>query len=402
MDTPNDIEHLLLRHLQGVATDEEKHLVMQWAAQAPDNQAVLDRIESEELLRKDLDLLFQTVDGAEGEARLVRMKAHILQTTKSADQGGIRHIKRTAWWRYVAAAALLIIAFGTYYYQATWEPRQASPNFATHVRPGSNRATLTLANGQTIDLSAAHTGIVIGADITYQDGSEVLENKQAMEHATSFSQLTLSTPKGGTYQLTLPDGTRVWLNAASTLKYPTRFDDKERVVELEGEAFFAVKPMHHAPDLPSVPFRVISRKQQVEVLGTQFNISAYTDEKRVKTTLVEGSVRVIPTDDHQSSVIIKPGEQVTTHRFGLRVEAVDTEPYIAWKDGRFHFKQTPLEEVLRQVSRWYDVEVVYKQGVPKETFSGKISRNASLTELLDILQLSAIHATLERNRLIIN
>src|SRR5690606_33580437 len=123
---------------------------------------------------------------------------------------------------------------------------------------------------------------------------------------------------------------------------------------------------------------------------------------RVKTTLVEGSVRVIPTDDHQSSVIIKPGEQVTTHRFGLRVEAVDTEPYIAWKDGRFHFKQTPLEEVLRQVSRWYDVEVVYKQGVPKETFSGKISRNASLTELLDILQLSAIHATLERNRLIIN
>lgn len=397
-----DIEHLLSRRLQGLATDEENRLIAEWTAQAPENRAVLDRLESEGTLREDLVKLFQLVDSAEGEARLQRMKTHIHQTIKRRHDSNIRRTTWFTWQRYVAAAAaLIILAVGAYYYQH--QPTRETihgPHLTADVHPGSNRATLTLADGRTVNLSETQAGIVVGDEITYQDGSEVLDRGEE-DHSTLATYLTLSTPKGGTYQLTLPDGTKVWLNAASTLKYPSRFNGKERIVELEGEAYFDVMHIRKTADSPSVPFRIMSKGQQVEVLGTQFNISAYADENSAKITLVKGSVRVVPTADHQP-VIIKPGEQATVRSSGIHVASVDTNQYIAWKEGRFHFRRTPLEDVMRQVSRWYDVEVVYQRGIPKESFTGKVSRSASLMELLHILQLSAIDVKLEGDRLIVN
>lgn len=402
MNTGDDIEHLLSRRLQALTTDEENRLITEWAAQSSENQAVLDQLESKETLRADLSTLFQLADTPAGEARLNRMKVHIQQTIKKHDSG-IPRTHSFMWWRY--AAATLALAIGVYYYQhrATPEKKPQEHHLAANVLPGGNRATLTLADGRTISLSEAQRGIVVGDDITYQDGSEVLERHKA-DHSTAASTLILSTPKGGTYQLTLPDGTKVWLNAASTLKYPSRFNEKERIVELEGEAYFEV-----SKQLPAVgnhanttPFLVKTSTQMVKVLGTQFNISAYPDEPEVKTTLVEGKVLVAPTIDHWGPITVKPGEQATTRGDAIDIATVDTEQYTAWKDGRFHFKRTPLEDVMRQVSRWYDVEVVYKRGVPKESFTGKVSRGATLTELLDILQLSAIDITLKDDRLIVN
>src|SRR5690606_13352531 len=174
------------------------------------------------------------------------------------------------------------------------------------ILPGGNRATLTLADGRTINLSEAQTGIVVGDGITYLDGTGVLDNS-----ASSVSTImSLSTPKGGTYQITLPDGSKVWLNANSTLKYPSRFGGKERVVELEGEAYFDVSQQSTANSRQAsfVPFLVKTNNQTVEVLGTEFNISAYADDPVTKTTLVEGSVKV-SAHAVNASTLLKPGEQ---------------------------------------------------------------------------------------------
>ncbi|SEK36199.1 FecR family protein [Olivibacter domesticus] len=399
-----DIERLLSRRLEGVATDVENCLITDWAKQAPENQAVLDRLESESTLREDLTTLFQLVDTTAGEARIYRMKSHIQQKINTANRSTYR-MSRFTWRPYAAAAvALIILALGAYYYQhqLTLKPRQQGQRFTDGIHPGSNRATLTLANGQTVNLSEAQAGIIVGDGISYLDGSAVLNEPANELKNETIDQLMLNTPKGGTYQLTLPDGTKVWLNAASTLKYPSRFNGKERIVELEGEAYFEVSKEWSIRDRSKmIPFFVRTNSQTVQVLGTQFNISAYPDESAVKTTLVEGKVLVAPTIDHWTPTTIKPSEQATTHGAAIDISTVDTKQYTAWKDGRFHFKRTPLEEVMRQVSRWYDVDVIYSNGIPNETFTGKVSRSASLAELLDILRLSAIDVTLENNQLIV-
>ncbi len=418
-----DIEHLLLRRLQGLCSEEDNRRIAEWASKAPENRAVLERLDSEGTLREDLGTLFQLVDGSEGEGRLERMKAHIQQTVDTGGHGKIHRARWFTWRRYAAAAAVLIIAAAWgYYYQTRIVPQPAQYGLHANddVQPGGNRATLTLADGRTIHLSEAQAGIVVGDEIRYADGSDLTQGDSTPARIVNLkskivNELVLTTPKGGTYQITLPDGTNVWLNAASTLKYPSRFDSKERVVELEGEAYFEVshqlsadnvgtkpKADSRQPTAKRLPFRVISGGQTVEVLGTQFNIAAYPDEPTVKTTLVEGSVQIALTTDHPSPITLKPGEQASTHGAAIDIKMVDTDRYTAWKDGRFYFRRTPLEDIMRQISRWYDVEVVYQRGVPKETFSGKVSRNVSLMGLLGILQVSAINIQLEGNKLIVN
>src|SRR5690606_27967693 len=198
------------------------------------------------------------------------------------------------------------------------------------------RATLTLADGRTIDLSEAQTGIVVGEDVMYNDGSEVMEHRQDNLSGTQKGSLktnyfVLSTPKGGTYQVTLPDGSKVWLNAGSTLKYPSRFSDGERIVEMTGEAYFSVIRDEERP------FRVTSNGQQVEVLGTEFNVTAYPDDRETKTTLVEGSVRVALTTGRspvtsRSPITLKPGEQSIVRGANIEKQQVDTDEFTAWKD----------------------------------------------------------------------
>src|SRR5690606_18203557 len=198
----------------------------------------------------------------------------------------------------------------------------------------------------------------------------------------------LSTPKGGTYQIVLPDGTKVWLNAASTLKYPSRFDGGERVIELSGEAYFAV-----AKDVKK-PFKVVSNGQEIQVLGTEFNISAYVDEAEMKTTLVAGAVQIF---NRQSSIVnrLEPGEQSIIRGAFTDIQKVETERYTAWKNGYFYFKQTPFAEIMRQLARWYDIDVIYKGSIPKETFSGVMDRNLTLNDVLKLLNVFSVQVQIE-------
>src|SRR5690606_9250112 len=207
--------------------------------------------------------------------------------------------------------------------------------------------------------------------------------------------LQLSTPKGGQYQITLPDGSRVWLNSASTLKYPSRFDDNERVVELAGEADFEVSHQFGADSVERVgpgdiPFFVRTKGQVVKVLGTSFNISAYTDDDDLRTTLVTGRVEVSNVQRSIARILI-PNQQAIMRGDILIVSDVDVAPYIDWKDGFFSFQETSLQDAMRQLSRWYDLEVTYDSSIPTTYFFGKIRRDSSLSKVLKILQKSGLN-----------
>jgi len=295
------------------------------------------------------------------------------------------------WLPYTAAAAMLLFALAWYFNDNTVE--NANPEMvktSNDIRPGRNRATLFLAGGRAMDLSETESGIVIGHErILYEKGAEALVNLDADE----ATPLVLSTPKGGTYQITLSDGTKVWLNAASILKYPSRFTDTERVVEVEGEAYFSV-----AKDL-NKPFRVVSRGQQIEVLGTEFNVSAYADESELKTTLVEGNVQLLINNG--KCMLLMPNEQSVLSGSTISKQVVDIGPYIAWKDGNFNFDNTTLSDMMKQMSRWYDVDVIYESDVPKERFSGTMSRDVTLQTVLELLRISEITYRIQGNKLII-
>ena len=306
-----------------------------------------------------------------------------------------RAFKKKRWLRWLPyAAAASILAFVSVWYFTNDSAQKVKPEItmaANDIAPGGNRATLTLADGRSIDLSEEQAGIVVGKErILYEKGSEELVDLEAEE----VIPLVLSTPKGGAYQIMLSDGTKVWLNAASTFKYPSRFDGMERVVEIEGEAYFSV-----AKD-PERPFKVISRGQQIEVLGTEFNVSAYADEVDVKTTLVEGSVELLAgiSDKHVS---LAPNEQSVLRGTVISKQQVNVGPYIAWKNGDFNFDNTPLADMMRQMSRWYGVDVVYKKGVPNERFSGTMSRDVTLQTVLELLRISGVNYHIQGNNLII-
>ena len=316
-----------------------------------------------------------------------------LQKEPLAEMPTHRPLRR--WLPYVAAL-LLLSGVGALYYYASTTGKSSPPEttLAQDIEPGGNKATLTLADGQTIHLSTEQTGVIIGNQITYADGSAVLSNEHQTLDASTL--LSLSTPKGGTYQITLPDGTNVWLNSASTLRYPSRFDDSERIVELEGEAYFEVVPADGKPR----PFRVKTKEQTVEVLGTHFCITAYIDEPETKTTLVEGAVQVFNLKTNRADQL-KPGEQSIIRNAQTEIRNVNTETVIAWKNGIFYFEDTPFEQMMKQIDRWYDIEVHYQGAAPTERFSGKMSKNVNLQVFVDFLKDSGIHSHIKGRQLII-
>jgi ferric-dicitrate binding protein FerR (iron transport regulator) len=221
----------------------------------------------------------------------------------------------------------------------------------------------------------------------------------------SFSNI-ISIPRGGQYKLQLPDGSKVWLNAASSLRFPTAFDDKERRVELKGEAYFEITPLitkegrksRFIVDIDPFPGIVGTR---VEVLGTHFNIMAYNDERDMKTTLLEGAVKVTKGTATQ---LLVPGQQARINKEGpIRlVENVDVNEAVAWKNGYFQFTSDNLSTVMRQIARWYDVDISYEGKIPERQFGGKISRNANISEILRILELSNVHFRIENKRIIVS
>ncbi len=313
-----------------------------------------------------------------------------------------------------AAAAILLAATAAWWAvshrQSALPTGQAGVSTEmADIAPGTNRATLTLADGRVIDLSEEQTGITVSdEDITYDDGvsSVVMLNG----NDAPVSMLSLTTPKGGTYSITLPDGSQVWLNSASTLRYPNRFSDAERTVVIEGEGYFEIQQDAKRP------FKVRSAGQEIEVLGTAFNISAYPDEAETKTTLVEGKVRVdgavdvepVPTRrgahnhaPNKSSTILSPGQQATTRGAATTINTVDPEPYTAWKSGAISFEGKTFAQAMREVSRWYDIEIEYEGAVPAVELFGSINRGRNLSAVLTLLESSGIRYTLDGRKLTI-
>ncbi len=284
---------------------------------------------------------------------------------------------------------------------AVQQPRTA---VQADVPPGSNKALLTLADGSTIALDSVHTGSLMrqgNTRVLKLAGGQLKYDAIAGADHSKSSYNVLSTPRGGQYRLVLPDGSRVWLNAASAIRYPTAFNGKDREVEVSGEAYFEITKNS------SMPFRVLTVNHPgdadpmtIDVLGTHFNVNSYADEDAIRTTLLEGSVRV--TKDN-SAGLLKPGQQAQLKKDGVFswVQDADVEAAVAWKDGVFEFGDEELPVILRQISRWYDVDVVYQGHVPTDRFTGRVSRNTSLAGLLKILKLSDIQVTVENNKIIV-
>lgn len=298
----------------------------------------------------------------------------------------------------MAAAILLLISLGTYFYIHTTQHEAGDTtvgltNHSVDVKPGGNRATLTLADGRVVELDQDKDGIVIHEEtLTYADGAEIIAsgNPSNMGNRLVTDGLnTITTPKGGQYRVELPDGSSVWLNAASVLKYPSRFDAKERRVTLIGEAYFEIaKAM--LSKYKAKPFIVQSPTQDVEVLGTHFNIHAYENEARVVTTLLEGSVNVHARNEDKALKLVPGQQSIVQQGKNTTIAAADLSEVLGWKNGEFIFYDETIEMVMNDISRWYDVDIVYKDPVQNKVIWGSVSKFENISKVLKMIELTGV------------
>jgi ferric-dicitrate binding protein FerR (iron transport regulator) len=308
------------------------------------------------------------------------------------------------WKRFVAAAAVIIVvAVGSYFafFRNNEKPTIAKTPVPVQndLLPGGNKAVLTLADGTVVTLDSAKNGALVvqgNTQVIKGDGTLAYNEEQQVGIAQNPVYNTVATPKGGQYQLTLADGSKVWLNAASSIHFPTAFTGNERRVDITGEAYFEV--VHNA----NKPFHVNVNGMDVQVLGTHFNINAYTDEESIKTTLLEGSVKVSAAN---KTVTIKPGEQAQMNggnAIGLVVSRdVNVDQVMAWKNGTFNFDGADLQTIMRQITRWYDVDVSYQGKIPTEPFKGEISRNVPASKVLQMLEYLGVKFRIEGKKIVV-
>lgn len=365
---------IFARYKAGTCTAEEKALLQNW------------------VLYGDFDGLKHTA--AEILADVKEIDSRIAAGTRS---------KARVWLRITGlAAAVTAIIFGSWLF---WQDKPGV-EYAKDIAPGGNRATLTI-QGRTISLSNDKAGVVVGRDLTYSDGTQDPALVRAISGEESRT-VTAATPKGGTYFIVLQDGTKVWLNADSKLEFLSSYANKtQRVVKLIGEAYFEVAKAL-APRVGEkgrrpgrVPFIVRTRSQTVEVLGTHFNINAYGEEPLVSTTLLEGSVAV---RGNGNAFILKPNQQSAVADNGsIAVKQVDPSEALAWKSGRFIFNNTPMQVVMRQISRWYDVEVAYQdEDLKYKLLDGSVSRYENVSGILNaISQTGAARFKIDNHKIIV-
>lgn len=371
----NEIINLLERYNSGNCSDEEKAIIESWYLQYRDNSAA--SLTEEERL-DDLQSVFDALPLPQNARRY-----RVLPLYKIA----------------AAVAAVFIVVLGIYFYRSQQTDTRLAKVIETKIVPGGTKATLTLSDGSRIILDDAETGVLASqSGVSIQktaDGQLIYSvsnsTAPAAQPGNELMYNTIETPVGGSYQINLPDGTKVWLNAASSLSFPTKFSNGSRIVKLTGEAYFEVAKNKH------MPFSVKFNKQVVEVLGTQFNINSYTDEGADKTTLFEGSVRL---SQGSKQVVLKPGQQAVYEKDEMKVKDTDLEEALAWKNGYFMFKNEDIKSIMRKIARWYDVEVSYSGNIPDIGFGGTISRSTDISEVLNALQLTnSIHFKIEGRRI---
>ncbi|TKC63699.1 DUF4974 domain-containing protein [Pedobacter hiemivivus] len=309
--------------------------------------------------------------------------------------------KVSLWPRFVAAAVLLLSTSLAIYFYTNRNQGEIIQHtkYTNDVAPGKQGATLLLASGKKIHISEAINGLLAmdpGVKIT--KSADGLISYQAIKDKsnTATAYNTLTTTKGETFRVQLPDNSIVYLNAASSLRYPTIFKNGERNVELSGEAYFEVAKNANRP------FRVITEKQTVQVLGTHFNVNAYPAEEYARTTLLEGSVKIL-SDGNEA--LLRPGQQSAiangASKPGIQINTVNTSEAVAWKDGWFQFENADIKTIMNQIGRWYNVEVIYQGKPPEDHYKGKVSRNVKVSQVLNILETSGINFKIEGKKIIV-
>lgn len=387
---------LLRKYRDNTLTEEEMALLESWyLARAKSANLAVNTDE----LEKQLDMVWESLPLNQEKA--LRQKTRTISMLK---------------WVGVAASVAIAVTIGITFFRKTKPQLPVNQNvIAGDAMPGDNRAKLTLANGQSIMLHEAVTGKLAQqgetAVIKTKQGEIVYEfqTQEGNGPARDLTYNTISTPRAGQYRIKLPDGTGVWLNAASSIRFPTVFPTEERVVEIVGEAYFEVAKV--SKNSKRVPFKVKSGNQIIEVLGTRFNVNSYADEGAIKTTLLEGSIKLKVSGAEDRGVLLKPGDQarlVTNFRKNdsrqarpFEVKQIDTSNVIAWKEGYFRFDNVGLPELMRQLARWYDMEVVYEGSIKDYEFVGQIERDAKLSKVLRILELGDVHFKIDNKKIIV-
>lgn len=406
------IHELFQKLVSNQMTEQEMETFFQLVKELP----------GDDVLIAELDAWWQTVDGTTPKDLLKerRMQQQIRELISTPEERPaprvLRMPVRRIWW--AAASFLLVLAAATYLW---FQQRPAQPALtenkkpaATDIEPGKDGAILTLEDGSQIILDSLNDGLIAnqsGAQVVLANGQLTYDAADQAHRTPSWN--TISTPKGRQFKVLLPDGTQVWMNAASSVTYPTFFAGTERNIEVTGEVYLEV-----AKD-PARKFKVkVNDLAVVEVTGTQFNVKAYSDEPGIATTLVEGGVKMYPvTNSTGVPVQLKPGQQGVLVNTGkdassqknngngqskiIVLSNINTDKVLAWKNGFFNFEGATLKEAMNQLMRWYNIEVVYAESVPDIQFFGEMSRNISLADLLKALEDVGVHFRIESGRKLI-
>ncbi|MCD2424611.1 DUF4974 domain-containing protein [Niabella pedocola] len=382
------LTELFHKQLEGTLTEAERQELFSYAM----------REELQPVLRKLVHAAWhKTGDAADlPPEKAAKMLEQILA---GSGKPALARRGRTVWmkWTAVAAAFILVIFSAIFWYSRNQKAvdSAASPVALQDVKPGTNGAMLTLSDGRQVALDSLGSHVIedgSGAEAVLKNGRLQYEGQAAGAPVRH----TVSTPRGKQFELVLPDGSKAWLNSASSISYPTAFTGPLREVSISGEVYFEVTKQSSG-----TPFIVSCNHQKVTVLGTHFNVNSYPDNAEVKTTLLEGKVRV-QSDQHPSEKILNPGQQsIVAANAPIQVQDADIDQVMAWKMGYFNFSNTPFPEIMQQLSRWYDIDVKYEGKVPRVEFEGKLNRAVNLSRVLEFFKDSGIRFRMENKTLVI-
>jgi transmembrane sensor len=388
-ESVNKISGLIIKYLQNKLSAEEFEDLKAWRESSAENEALFLELNDRQKLVEDLKIQ---------EDSKKRVWAQLKASIPDLDNTRTLTVR---WGRYAAAAGLIFLFVGGYYFYSTKKPdkqsvvidrKTPSHPVADILPPSGSRTSLTLANGRQIYLDSVGSGKLVqqgNANISKLNNGQIVYNT-LNEKPTEILYNTLTTAKGGQTRMVLADGSKVWLDAASSIRFPAVFTGTERKVELTGEAYFEIA--HR-----SEPFIVETNRGSVKVLGTHFNVMAYQNEDNMETTLLEGKVMVSAGGN---SSLLKPGQVAAISSSGrVKVGIADTAAAVAWKNGRFQFDKTNLDVILKQLERWYDVTVDYEDGIPPIRLSGGLSRNIKLSDVVKLMELNGARLKVDGNKI---
>lgn len=376
------IAELITKQLQHSITDEEAIVLKAWLDASASNKALYEEFSTASSLSEELAILSQFNPSED----LDKLKNAMINTLPQKRRATSLNIK---FWSSIAAIFIAIFTSIIYFFPQKIKISKDVIALNNQILPGCDKATLKLADGTIIVLDDSLDGFQANqknVKLRIRDG-EILYQSTSNTEEVIFN--TVVTPRGGQFKLVLSDGTKVWLNAASSIKYPTVFVGNERLIELTGEAYFEVS--HNT----SKPFKVLLQGiGQVDAIGTAFNINAYPEEGVIKTSLIQGKVKV---NMGGNTNYLQPGQQSLLNKAGHFIikDNLDMDEVVAWKNGLFIFKQSNVQDIMRQMARWYAIDVVYNGKISQETFSGIVNRNSNLSEVLKIMEVGGVRFKIE-------